>query len=426
MKSKILIIIGYLYFFLLGFNILSLTFPDEGRNAFAAFYMYLTKNFLVPYYNCHYRFEKPPLIYWITDIFFYLFGVHGIFIRFPSLIFSFLIIFLAMYMAKDIFNVKNYFFVPFILLSFVHLWIESKAGVPEMTLSFFETAAIFFLLKEKIFSSYIAMSFAMLAKGPVGIVIPLLVSLSIKRDLSFVKKLFNIKGIIAFILIGCSWYIYMIYKFGFLYIYAFFIRNNIDVYTGQKNIHLYPFYYYIIVILIAIVFWIPYLPIILKRMYNSLDEKDKELLIYFFVILIFFTLSKNKLHHYIISAYIPLSILIAKYIKEKELKVVMSVGFISYIGLLFYAYHFEQERFVPKAKKFLSINKNYPVYFYNSSISSIVFYKKECISALPNKFKGEAFVITKKDYVNKLKGKVLFCGKEFDGNYCLVYLINLS
>ena len=65
-----------IYFFIFGNWFLAITSPDEGKNAYAALHMLTTGDWIVPYYNCQYRFEKPPLLYWLTALSFKLFGVN--------------------------------------------------------------------------------------------------------------------------------------------------------------------------------------------------------------------------------------------------------------------------------------------------------------------------------------------------------------
>jgi len=152
-----------------------------------------------------------------------------------------------------------------VLFSITHLWIESRAYVPEMLLTAFEIIAIYYFLKDKISLGYLFMGLATLTKGPVGTAVVLIVIITLKRDIKYFKKLLDLKSILLYILVGWSWYFYMVYRYGFYYIYKFFIRNNIDDYTGQKNIHLYPFYYYVVVLLIALILWVPWFYSFLKN-----------------------------------------------------------------------------------------------------------------------------------------------------------------
>ncbi|MGC9143957.1 ArnT family glycosyltransferase [Hydrogenobaculum sp.] len=406
------------YFFFLGNNILSITSPDEGRNLYAASYMLQTGHFLTPMFNCHFRFEKPPMLYWVSDLLFLIFGVHVWLARAVSGISAFIIGIFTYKIAKDIYKLENPFYASLILFTITHLWIESRAYVPEMLLTAFEIVSIYFFLKEKTTLGYIFMGFATLTKGPVGTAVVLMVIISLKRNIKFIKKLIDIKGILLYVVIGWSWYIYMVYKYGFYYIYKFFIRNNIDVYTGQKNIHLYPFYYYIVVLFIALILWVPWFYSFLKKYLNQKTKAATDMLIWSFVVLLFFTLSKNKLHHYIISIYVPISIFISMYASKKLVKFNLILSSILLFVLFILAYRYESERFVPKAVSIIK-SKKLPVYYDNAHLSAMVYYLNTCIDSLPRYTPKHYFVISKNPPSKMPYYKLLTKGIEFDGKYYL-------
>ncbi|MGC8588840.1 MAG: ArnT family glycosyltransferase, partial [Hydrogenobaculum sp.] len=400
------------YFFFLGNNILSITSPDEGRNLYAASYMLQTGHFLTPMFNCHFRFEKPPMLYWVSDLLFLIFGVHVWLARAVSGISAFIIGIFTYKIAKDIYKLENPFYASLILFTITHLWIESRAYVPEMLLTAFEIVSIYFFLKEKTTLGYIFMGFATLTKGPVGTAVVLMVIISLKRNIKFIKKLIDIKGILLYVVIGWSWYIYMVYKYGFYYIYKFFIRNNIDVYTGQKNIHLYPFYYYIVVLFIALILWVPWFYSFLKKYLNQKTKAATDMLIWSLVVLLFFTLSKNKLHHYIISIYVPISIFISMYASKKLVKFNLILSSILLFVLFILAYRYESERFVPKAVSIIK-SKKLPVYYDNAHLSAMVYYLNTCIDSLPRYTPKHYFVISKNPPSKMPYYKLLTKGIEF-------------
>ncbi len=369
-------------------------------------------------FNCHFRFEKPPMLYWVSDLFFLIFGVHVWLARAVSGLSAFIIGIYTYKIAKDIYNLENPFYAPLILFTITHLWIESRAYVPEMLLTAFEIISIYYFLKEKTTLGYIFMGFATLTKGPVGTAVVLMVIVSLKRDINFIKKLFDIKGILLYILFGWGWYIYMVYRYGFYYIYKFFIRNNIDVYTGQKNIHLYPFYYYIIVLLIALILWIPWFYSFLKEYIKDKNKTATDMLIWSLVVLLFFTLSKNKLHHYIISIYVPISIFISIYASKKLIKLNLLLSSLLLFVLFVLAYRYESERFVPKAVSIIKAQK-LPVYYDNAHLSAMVYYLNTCIDSLPEYTPKRYFVISKNPPQDMKGYKLLTKGIEFDGTYYL-------
>jgi len=404
----ILILISF-YFVIFGNWIISLTSSDEGKNAFAVLNMLKTKNYLVPYYNCEVRFEKPPMLYWVGLINSKIFGLNEFSLRLVSgfsaigvIIFSYLII-------KKFFTDSFALKCILIFLSFPHIWIEARSFVPEMLLNFFSIGGIYFFLVNKPFLGWLFWGFGVLTKGPVGLILPFTVILFfkfIKREL----KIFDIKGLLIFFLVGGSWYLYMIYKFGYLYFYKFFLKENIFRYTGKKVFHPHPFYYYIVIILFTSFFYIPvYFKMLIKLKFlysNNIKENFKNLLkspiipfvFWFIFVLLFYSLSPNKLHHYILFAYPPLCVILANFVSENYIQKVMILCGIIFLIIIIWGHIYEKNRFTFLAKNFL---KNYSsnIYFYKNEISTLPFYLNRCIPKLkiPQKL-GQGMVITKKKY----------------------------
>ena len=258
-----------------------------------------------------------------------IFGVSDWAARVPSL-FATLGVMLLMYRAtKQRFDHWTAVLSVFVFATILHVWVMGRAVAPEMLLVFFEVAAIFsFYLgieKEKkrhVYLGYIFSAFAFLTKGPVGILIPWAVIFSYfsykKGVFHTAKKMTTPLGIILFFVIGLPWYIMMIKIHGYRYVEEFFLIHNIYRFTGQARQHSFHFYYYLPIVLGSLYLWLPFsqeLWIHLKRIFK---EKADELFFVFWAafVLIFFSISSNKLHNYILSAYPPLAILIGSAIRQ--------------------------------------------------------------------------------------------------------------
>ena len=413
MKSLWLIVLLSFYFFILGNSLISFTSLDEGRNASAVINMIKSKDLLVPYYNCQPRFEKPPMLYWIALVFFELLGKSEFSARLVSGLSAMGVAIFTYLLVKKHSDEHTAYKSALVLLTLPHMWIESRAFVPEMLNTFFMMVSLYFFLSEKFLSGWFFLAFAFLTKGPVGVILTLLVYLLWRKDL----KVFSLKGIALFLILGGSWYIYMLYKFGEYYFFRFFLYENLMRYTGQRLTHPSPFYYYLIVVLITTIF---YVPVYLKVVKNFRKE-FMPYLFWFISVLLFFSFAKNKLHHYILFAYPPLSALIASAVDTKYIKKVLVVSVFLLFALFFVLHYYEGIRFTPKV---YPIVKEYPgaVYFYKSEDASLVFYSQRCIKVLedPNKpFLG--LVITKYEHMKELPTcKLILKGVEFDGSYVLL------
>ncbi|MBO8143245.1 MAG: glycosyltransferase family 39 protein [Thermodesulfobacterium sp.] len=392
-----LLIISF-YFLIFSNWSINLTSPDEGKNASVVLNMIKTKDFLVPYYNCNPRFEKPPLLYWAGSVSSLIFGVNEFSLRLVSGLSATGIIIFMYLIATEFFDKNTAWKSILIFLTLPHIWIEARSFTPEMLLNFFSVGSIYFFLKKRPVLGWIFLGLAVLTKGPVGIILPFTVILFFRlTQKNF--PVFNPLGIVLFLLVGCSWYFYMLYKFGYLYFYKFFLQENIFRYTGKKLFHPYPFYYYILLILVTSFFFIPIYIKIFTRVKSLYTPSIKPFIFWFLFVLIFYSLSKNKLHHYILFAYPPLCIILANFVSKNYIRnVLIFSGVLLLIIIIVVKHNYEKNRFVGKAKNILESYRG-EIYFYKSDISSLPFYLQRCIPKLENpQTIKEGIVVTKRKY----------------------------
>ncbi|WP_461828740.1 ArnT family glycosyltransferase [Aquifex sp.] len=400
-----------LYFFVFGNWVLSFTSLDEGRNMDAVKNMLETGNYLIPFYNCHERFEKPPLLYWLVILSSKVFGLNEFSARLVSGLSALGVSFLTYKVAKDFFNREVGLKAFLVSLLFIHYWIESRAVVPEMTLTFFMLLGLYLFLKERFVLGWVALSLAFLTKGPVGVFLPSVVYLIFKRNFKFL----NPKGILIFFLLGGSWYYLMLFKYGYEYFYRFFIYENIMRFTGGRQVHPYPFWYYVPVILVSTLLFIPK-----YKDFPKLDRRFLPFLGWASFVVLFFSLSHNKLHHYILFAYPPLAVVFGYLVDFRYLKRVLVIGGVLLAFLVGMLFVFEKGRFVPKASPIVKAFEG-NVHFYRAENSAVVYYSDRCIPFAENpNIKG--LVITKEKYKGVFNNcELLVEGKEFEGRYILVH-----
>lgn len=375
-------------------------------------HMLKSGDFIFPLYNCNPRFEKPPMLYWFVALSSYIFGMKEFSARLVSGLAAFGVVLLTYFIARDFYSKDIAPKAALVLLTFPHMWIESRAVVPEMLNTFFVLLGLYSFLKERFVLGWISLSFAFLTKGPVGLILALSVYVLWKRSFDFLK----VKGILLFILLGSSWYLLMIAQHGHEYFYRFFVYENIMRYTGQRSTHPAPFYYYFLVIVIGSLWYLPLYPKLLKRF----QRQWLPLVLWALFVLIFFSLSYNKLHHYILFAYPPLAILIAHVLGERYLRNTILLSSVSLLLLTFSLYFYESKRFVPEAYPIVKAY-NGPVYFYRAEDSALVYYSERCIQNLEEPSRAKGLVITKLKYAKELTGcGEITKGREFDGFYVLL------
>ncbi len=413
----IIVLVGF-FFFVFGNWIVSITSPDEGKNLDASLRMIENKDFIAPVYNCKPRFEKPPMFYWLTDISFLTFGVNEFSARLVSGTSAIGTAILTYLLALEFTNPQVAFISALVYIMLPHNWIESKGATPEMLLTFFMVLSLYLLVKEKFTLAWFSMGLAFLTKGPVGVILPSAVYFLWKRSFRFI----TLKGILVFLITGTFWYILMLLKFGFAYFYKFFLYENILRFTGHKRIHMYPFWYYVPIVLGN---FLPYLYAFI-RAFRRWDAKLNLFLIWFLFTFIFYSVAKNKLHHYMLFLYPALSVIVARYISLRYVRVILGISAILYLSLLAYVFMFEEERFVPKAVRELKDIKG-NVFFYRSESSAVVFYTRRCIENVSDvkEIPENSYVITKKKYLKDFKNyEIIVEGNEFGQKFVLIRVYN--
>ncbi len=406
------VLIVSVFFFLAGNWLLSFTSLDEGRNMDAVQNMLKSKDFISPVYNCQPRFEKPPMLYWSAILSSFLFGLNEFSARLVSGLSAIGVLLLTYRIALENFSKDIALKSALILATFPHLWIEARAFVPEMLNAFFALLGLYAFLRGKFILGWLALALAFLTKGPVGVVLALGVYILWRRRLDFLKA----SGIALFLLVGSSWYVLMIAQHGYEYFYRFFIYENVMRYTGQRSTHPAPFYYYLLVLAVGTLWYVPLYP----RLIKAFKKEYIPLLLWFSFVLLFFSFASNKLHHYILLAYPPLAIMLAHVISDRYLKASFTIAFLTLLTLLPLLYLYEKQRFTPKAYPLVKDHTG-PVYFYRAEDSALVFYSKRCVQSLENPQKAAGLVITKEKYLKEFTGCLLLRkGKEFDGVYVLL------
>ncbi|MEG4345851.1 glycosyltransferase family 39 protein [Microcoleus sp. A003_D6] len=161
---------------------------------------------------------------------------------------------------------------------------------------------------------YVLIALAILAKGPVGIVIPALIVGSFGLYLGNFRQLWcemrPVSGISIILAIALPWFILVILANGETYIDSFFGYHNFQRFTGVVNKHSAPWYFYFFVVLVGFAPWSIYLPVAIartrfwQRSYWRRQPRSAQLslfaLFWFGCIFGFFTIAVTKLPSYVL------------------------------------------------------------------------------------------------------------------------------
>jgi len=173
--SILLLSLGLL---LAGNWILPLTDRDETRFAEASREMLQRGDYVVPWFNGHWRFDKPVLIYWCQSASYRLLGENPFAARLPSVLFTTATALLLVCWGRKVADAKTAFLAGAMFIGGLHVAVIGRVATADMAMVFFFTLAVWSgweLTRSEnprrplwwgIF--YVTLALGFLAKGPVA------------------------------------------------------------------------------------------------------------------------------------------------------------------------------------------------------------------------------------------------------------------
>jgi 4-amino-4-deoxy-L-arabinose transferase-like glycosyltransferase len=166
--------------------------------------------------------------------------------------------------------------------------------------------------------AYLWMGLGVLTKGPIAILIPLVVSFLYaaiqKRWRDWRRAIINPLGWLILLAVTLPWYLLEYHAQGQAFIDGFFLKHNIGRFSKTMEGHGGNLFYYFPVALLICLPFTGLLLRILPRVRQALkDPLDLWLWLWFGFIFLFFSFSNTQLPHYLLYGATPLFLLMAKY-----------------------------------------------------------------------------------------------------------------
>ncbi len=293
--------------------------PDEARYAEIAREMLQSGNLLVPHLNYVAYVEKPPLLYWLTTLSFWTFGVSEFAARLPVAL-SAIVGILATYLfALRAFSRRHAILAAAILTTTPLYALMAQVLTTDMTLTALVTIATFSLYLHWqeggrwCWVAYVAMGLAVMTKGPVGAALPIfsaLLWLTMNRELrGAIAKFRALPGLLLTILIAVPWFVAMIIREpGFADFY--FIGEHLRRVFETDYSHSEAFYFYLPVLAIGLLPWSLLVPFLTWREAPR-NPARSFCVVAAGVTVVAFSCASAKLIPYILPAVPPLAVLIA-------------------------------------------------------------------------------------------------------------------
>ena len=366
------IIIVAIYFFGLT---LPLVGPDEPRYSQVAREMFERGDWITPTLGGFDWFEKPALLYWLQIASYKMFGVNEFAARFGSALFGLGTVFALWILGRNYPQIntdehgseiekpktenrkpKTDFanWLALIAASSIGLIVFSRGASFDIILTFPITASLvsFFIFeltqRRKVAKSqsktkflllalfYFFIGIALIAKGLVGAVFPFaIVAFYYLLQLKFPSKTFLVSliwGTILSLLVASAWYLPMYQANGWKFIDEFFIQHHFQRFTSNKYKHLQPFYFFLWVLPLMTIPWLPFFFAAIwkqiKNLISKFKNQETEKLAthnsqlttfawaWLLVPLVFFSVSGSKLPGYILPALPAALILTAQFVYE--------------------------------------------------------------------------------------------------------------
>jgi 4-amino-4-deoxy-L-arabinose transferase-like glycosyltransferase len=301
---------------------------------------------VTPYLYGHPWLEKPALYYWRAMFLFQDFGVHDWSARLPSTTFAFIMVGLI-YLHMRRFRPGGHLDAALITVACAGIIGFARGASTDMQMAaplaigllgwyaWYETDSKFWL-----YDIYFFTGLATLAKGPVapflaGVII--LAFAFLRRDWRMIYRTLWWPGIVLYFAMVLPWFIAVQHQ-NPTFFHEFFVEHNLQRYATDRYQHQQPFWYYLVVVLLAMM---PWTVVAVKALVDGIQTSVAEwrlrysrvgkplpkrpgdafpefLVIWALIPIVFFSFSQSKLPGYILPSIPPIAILTGDYLFRRR------------------------------------------------------------------------------------------------------------
>jgi 4-amino-4-deoxy-L-arabinose transferase-like glycosyltransferase len=322
---------------------------DEGNNAEAAREMLASDNWTIPTFNFALRVDKPVLLYWLQIACYKTIGINEFAARLPSALAALLGLLATYELGRRMFNRDVGLLAGVVLATAPAFGAAAHFANPDALLTAFTTLAFLsfwhghehggrgWFVPPGIFTGL-----AVLAKGPVGLLLPLGVVFLFLLWSRQLGRLWDRRlgwGIAAFLLVAAPWYAWVGIDTKGVFLKGFLLTHNLSRFQSAMEGHRGPVVYFLGVLPLGFLLWSAFfVPTLANSLKKFPDEKKDSgalrlLACWIGVYLIFFSLSSTKLPNYILPLYPAMAILLARYLDGWRRGVIESPAWITRLSL---------------------------------------------------------------------------------------------
>ncbi|HWJ40154.1 MAG TPA: glycosyltransferase family 39 protein, partial [Candidatus Limnocylindrales bacterium] len=237
-----------------------------------------------------------------------------------------------------------------LILATTFQYLQAATGARvDMTLTFFMEVAFFeFILMAEGLTRrrmllYVAIAFAVLTKGPIGLILPGLVSLiwiALEKRWSFLFQMSLVRGAIVVIVFAGGWYVAALIEGGPDFFRKQILAENVLRFAGGGDFHeghIHPFYYMELALFAGFLPWTLLLPIVgveARRAPLTVDPRLKYIFVWFATVLIFYNLPQSKRGVYLLCMYPAFATIVAIYLSQSIVRPAPSDRYVHWIARL--------------------------------------------------------------------------------------------
>jgi 4-amino-4-deoxy-L-arabinose transferase-like glycosyltransferase len=275
--------------------------------------------------------SKPLLMHWLAALVSLVTGVTEFSVRLPTAALGIAGVLVCYFYGRRLFNNVSAFFAALMMATTAQYLQAATGARVDMTLTFFMEVAFFeFILMAEGLTKrrmlfYVAIACAILTKGPVGGVLPVMVAIiwiALKHRWYIVRDLAIVRGALVVIVLAGGWYLGALIEGGEGFFRKQILAENLYRVVASAAVHephAHPFYYMEGALLAGFMPWTIVAPIAIVEAFRrprALDSRLSYFVIWFVAVLVFYNLPQSKRGVYLLAIYPALAILLGIYLAD--------------------------------------------------------------------------------------------------------------
>ncbi|MGC3965594.1 MAG: glycosyltransferase family 39 protein [Rhodocyclaceae bacterium] len=322
-RARLLLLLLPLFVFMLNLAGAPLFDVDEGAFSEATREMFVRHDFISTWLNGSPRFDKPILVYWCQAFFVWLFGPNEWSFRLPSAIAAAVWCHAAGLFASQRAGKDAGWMAAIVGMTSIGVFAIGRAATADALLNMLLALALFDAWRHletgaraPLLRSYLWIALGVLTKGPIALLVPgattMLYCLFSGRLGAWLRSVFNPMGWVILIAIALPWYAAEYHVHGRDFIDGFFLKHNVERFSGPLEGHSGSAFYYVLMVPVLLLPWLAWLVAAVGHLASDLrDPLRRFLWVWCLFVVVFFSLSGTKLPHYALYGCTPLFVLIA-------------------------------------------------------------------------------------------------------------------